>query len=143
MKKNAKAYREVIALIGVALLATTIARTSQARDFADKSKFAKIEIPADFGSGLLPTEINPRGEIVGTYFQRLPVRQQCGFMLTRIRFAFIACATQPPDRPYGIGLHVRCADALIDARTVTAHSPAIMKDDSVSVISRTWATSCS
>jgi hypothetical protein len=34
-----------------------------------------------------------------------------------------APATQPPDRPYGIGLHV------IDARTVTAHSPAIMQDE--------------
>ena len=66
MKNNAKSYREIIALIGIALIVTDIARTSQARDFADKSNFAKIDVPSSAGY-TAPNGINAQGDIVGTY----------------------------------------------------------------------------
>jgi hypothetical protein len=46
MKNNAKFNRDVMAVIGITLLVAGITRIGQARDFADQSKFTKIEIPA-------------------------------------------------------------------------------------------------
>ena len=51
MKNNKKYCRKLIAVIGIALLVTGIGRTGEATEFADKSKFTKIEIPAALGSG--------------------------------------------------------------------------------------------
>ena len=53
MKNNAKSYRKIIAVIGIALLVAGITRTSQAdngRDFADKSKFTTIDFPGATGT---------------------------------------------------------------------------------------------
>jgi hypothetical protein len=86
VKNNAKSYREIIALIGIALLFTGIARTSRAddgRDFATKSKFTKIDVP-DAAGVTTPSGINPQSNIVGTYFtfsnQTVITR---GFLLSR------------------------------------------------------------
>jgi hypothetical protein len=68
MKNNKKYCRKIIAVIGIALLVTGIGRTGEATEFADKSKFTKIEIPAALGSVSLLSGINPQGDIVGTYF---------------------------------------------------------------------------
>jgi hypothetical protein len=73
MKNNAKSYRKIIAVIGIALVATGITRTSRAddgRDFADKSKFTKIDVPGAAGR-TEPFGINPQGDIVGHYFDVL------------------------------------------------------------------------
>jgi hypothetical protein len=92
MKNNAKSYREIIALIGIALIVTDIARTSQAREFADKSKFTRIEIPAAFGIGALPSGINPRGDIVGTYTAIInETSNSLGFLLSKGTFTTHRC----------------------------------------------------
>jgi uncharacterized membrane protein len=69
MKKNAKFYQKIIAMIGIALLVAGITRTSRAddgRDFATKSKFTKIDIPgAVFGTQA--AGINLQDDIVGYY----------------------------------------------------------------------------
>jgi hypothetical protein len=70
MKNNATFYRKIIAVIGIALLVAGItrsARADEARDFADKSKFTKIDVPGAAGI-TAPSGINPRGDIVGSYF---------------------------------------------------------------------------
>jgi len=69
MKNNAKFYRKIIAVIGIAMLVAGITRISRAddgRDFADKSKFTKIDVPGAAGF-TQPSGINPQGDIVGTY----------------------------------------------------------------------------
>jgi hypothetical protein len=72
MKRNAKSHRKLIAVIGIALLVAGITRTGRAddgRDFADKAKFTKIDVPGAAGT----TEafgINPQGDIVGLYSDR-------------------------------------------------------------------------
>ena len=92
MKNNLKSYRKIIAVIGIALLVAGITRTSRAddgRDFADKSKFTKIDVPGAAGF-TAPSGINPRGDIVGTYFtisnQFIITR---GFLLSRGTFTNI------------------------------------------------------
>jgi hypothetical protein len=69
MKNNAKFYRQIIALIGIALIVAGSARTSRAddgRDFATKSKFTTIDFPGANGTSVFG--INPQGDIVGTHF---------------------------------------------------------------------------
>jgi hypothetical protein len=105
MKSNAKSYREVIALIGVALLVTSIARTSQAREFADKSKFTKIEIPAAFGSGPLPSGINPQGTIVGNYTDSSGIGH--GFLLSKGIFTTIDVPGAIPGSTNVVGINPR------------------------------------
>jgi probable HAF family extracellular repeat protein len=66
MKSNAKLYRQIIAVIGIALLAPGLTPTSRAdggKYFADK--FTSIDVPAAFGSQTEPYGINPQGDIVG------------------------------------------------------------------------------
>jgi hypothetical protein len=86
MKNNAKTHREIIAVIGIALLVAGITRTSRAddgRNFADQAKFTKIDVPGAAGV-TEPFGINERGDIVGTYFaisnQFIITR---GFLLSR------------------------------------------------------------
>jgi hypothetical protein len=70
MKNNAKSCRKIVAVIGIALLVVGITRTSRGddgRDFAEKSKFTKIDVPGAAGR-TEPFGINPRGDIVGHYF---------------------------------------------------------------------------
>src|ERR1700738_5241442 len=70
MKNNANFYRKIIAVSWIALLVAGITQTSRAddgRDFADKTKFTKIDVPG--AAGLTEAfGINPQGDIVGTYF---------------------------------------------------------------------------
>lgn len=92
MKSDANFYRKIIAIIGIALLVAGITRTSRAddgRNFADKPKFTKIDVPGAAGV-TEPSGINPQGEIVGTYFavsnNTLITR---GFLLSRGAFSNI------------------------------------------------------
>jgi hypothetical protein len=80
MKNNKKYCPKIIAVIGIALLVTGIGRTGEATEFADKSKFTKIEIPAAPGSGPLPFGINPQGTIVGNYTDNSGIGH--GFLLS-------------------------------------------------------------
>jgi hypothetical protein len=108
MKNNAKSYREIIALIGIALLVTDIARTSQAREFADKSKFTRIEIPAAFGIGALPSGINPRGDILGTYTSSIyPFANSVGFVLSKGTFTSIEVPGSIPGSTNVVGINPR------------------------------------
>jgi hypothetical protein len=81
MKNESKAYRDIVPLIGIALLVIGIARTSQAREFLEKSKFTKIEIPAAFRSGPLLSGINPQGTIVEDYTDNSGIGH--GFLLSK------------------------------------------------------------
>jgi hypothetical protein len=79
-------------MIGIALLMVGITRTSRAdgaRDFADQSKFTKIDVPGAAGR-TEPFGINPQGDIVGHYFavlnNNIVVR---GFLLSKGTFTNI------------------------------------------------------
>jgi hypothetical protein len=92
MKNNAKSCRKIVAVIGIALLVVGITRTSRGddgRDFAEKSKFTKIDVPGAAGR-TEPFGINPRGDIVGHYFavlnNNLITR---GFLLSKGKFTNI------------------------------------------------------
>ena len=86
MKNHAKFCRKIIAVIGIALLAaeTRTSRADDGRDFADKSKFTKIDVPGAAGR-TVAFGINPQGDIVGHYFDVLNntiiVR---GFLLSKV-----------------------------------------------------------
>ena len=89
MKRNAKSHRKLIAVIGIALLVAGITRTGRAddgRDFADKSKFTKIDVPG--AAGLTEAfGINPEGDISGYYFDSSGNAH--GFPLSKGRFNII------------------------------------------------------
>jgi hypothetical protein len=68
MENNAKFYRKIIAVIGIAPLVAGITRTSRAddgKDFATKSKFTKIDVPGALYT--VAAGINLQGDIVGYY----------------------------------------------------------------------------
>jgi probable HAF family extracellular repeat protein len=88
MKSNAKLYRQIIAVIGIALLAPGLTPTSRAdggKYFADK--FTTIDVPAAFGSQTEPYGINPQGDIVGYYSDSSGNTH--GFLLSRGKFTTI------------------------------------------------------
>jgi hypothetical protein len=69
MKNKAKFYRQIVGVIGITLLVAGSPGTSRSddgRDFADKSNFAKIDVPGSAGY-TAPNGINAQGDIVGTY----------------------------------------------------------------------------
>jgi uncharacterized membrane protein len=69
MKNKAKFCRQIVAVIGITLLVAGSPRTSRSddgRDFAEKSTFAKIDVPGSAGYPA-PNGINAQGDIVGTY----------------------------------------------------------------------------
>ena len=73
MNNIAKFYRKIIAVIGVVLLVAGFTRTSWAedeRDFSDKPKFTRIDVPGAFEVSEA-FGINAQGEIVGTYWALL------------------------------------------------------------------------
>jgi hypothetical protein len=69
MKNNAKSYRKIVAVIGIALIVVGIMRTRRGEDgknFADQWKVRTIDVPgAMFGTQ--PLGINSEGDIVGYY----------------------------------------------------------------------------
>jgi uncharacterized membrane protein len=88
--KNDKNYcRNIVAVIGIAVLMAGVTQTSRGDDvrgFADKSQFTKIDVPGAAGA-TEPFGINPRGDVVGFYFavlnNSLVTR---GFLLTKGTF---------------------------------------------------------
>jgi probable HAF family extracellular repeat protein len=110
MKNNAKFFRKIIAVVGIALLLVGITRTSRAddrREFADEAKFTTIDFPGATGTAAFG--INLQREIVGTHnhFSCCPFNiNSHGFLLSDGKFASFDVPGASPNstQPNGINL---------------------------------------
>jgi probable HAF family extracellular repeat protein len=105
MKNYAIFYRQIMTVIGIALLMAGVTRTSQAedeRDYADQSKFTRIAFPGADGTSVFG--INPQGDIVGTYYNSTGVH---GFVLGKGKYTSIEVPGAKPGTTQPSGINPR------------------------------------